>query len=85
MNFGQGETVLESVSFEARGEASKDPKPTVLSCGGLFFKRDKLPTKTITWREIINMPSPEISNRLFGLKPATYQWNPYLEEAIYAN
>ncbi len=68
VNSNPGENVLESLSFEARGEASNPPTPTVLSCGGLFFRRDQLPERRLTWREIVQIPGPE-SNRLFGFFP----------------
>ena len=86
MNHGQGEgTVLESLSLKARGEALSDSQPTVLSCGGVHCSHRVIPSKPLRWQDIMDMPGRELSQRLFGIEPVVYEWNPYLEEAIYAN
>ena len=86
MSFTQGQgTVLESLSLKAGGEALSNAQPTVLSCGGISLPYREIPTKPLTWKEIINMPGAELSNHLFGFKAVKYEWNPYLEEAIYEN
>lgn len=86
MDFGQGEgTALESLSLKAGGEALSDSKPTVLSCGGILLSYSTIPSKPLKWRDIMEMPGRELSRRLFGIEPVMYEWNPYLEEAIYAN
>lgn len=86
MNFTQGQgTVLESLSLKAGGEALSNAQPTVLSCGGITLPCRELPSRPLTWKEIVAMPGAELSNHLFGFKPVKYEWNPYLEEAIYEN
>jgi hypothetical protein len=78
-------TNLENLSLKAGGEALSDPKPTVLSCGGINLPYNHIPNKPLKWKEIIEMPGAEMAQKLFGLGPVTYEWNPYLEEAIYEN
>jgi hypothetical protein len=78
-------TTLENLSLKAGGEALSDPKPTVLSCGGIHLPFNHIPNKPLKWKEIISMPGPEMAQKLFGLGPVSYEWNPYLEEAIYEN
>ena len=86
MGNGQGEgTVLESLSLKARGEALDNPQPTVLSCGGIHCPHQGISFKPLRWRDIMDMPGRELSQRLFGIEPVVYEWDPYLEESIYAN
>ena len=85
MDFTQGQgTALESLSLKAGGEALNNSQPTVLSCGGIIIPCQELPDRPLTWKEIVEMPG-ELSNHLFGFKAVKYEWNPYLEEAIYEN
>lgn len=86
MGHSQGEgTVLESLSLKARGEALNNSQPTVLSCGGIHCSHRAIPSTQLRWQDIIDMPGRELSQRLFGIEPVVYEWNPYLEESIYAN
>ncbi len=86
MIFGQREgTALENLSLKAGGEALSNEKPTVLSCGGIALSYKTIPNTPLKWQDIINLPGAELGNRLFGIKPVVYEWNPYLEEAIYEN
>ena len=79
-------TTLENLSLKAGGEeAASDPKPTVLSCGGIHLPYNHIPNKPLKWKDILEMPGADMSQKLFGLGPVTYEWNPYLEEAIYEN
>jgi hypothetical protein len=64
---GQGQgTVLESLSFEAGGEASNNPKTMVLSCGGIHIPQRKPPKELKNWNQIVNLPGPELSAKIFG-------------------
>lgn len=78
-------TVLEDLSLKAGGEALNDPKPIVLSCGGIHLPYNHIPNKPLAWKDILKIPGTDMSQRLFGLSPVVYEWNPYLEEAIYEN
>ncbi|MBI2981942.1 MAG: hypothetical protein HYY44_06600 [Deltaproteobacteria bacterium] len=59
------ENVLQSLSFEARGEASNTSRPAVLSCGGIIFPRPDLPLDPQGWRQVVNLPHAEVSARIF--------------------
>lgn len=61
-------TVLESLSFEDRGESSNN-RPTVLSCGGIYIPQRTIPTQIKKWRQIINLPNSELSAKIFGFEP----------------
>ncbi len=62
---GKG-TVLESLSFKAGGEALNSSQPIVLSCGGIYMGERKIPTDFKSWQQIINLPGPELSAKIFG-------------------
>lgn len=78
-------TTLENLSVQGSEEAAAEQKPTVLSCGGIHLPYNHIPNQPLKWKDIINMPGADMSQKLFGLGPVTYEWNPYLEEAIYEN
>lgn len=60
-------SLLQGLVFEAGGEASKSPQMTVLSCGGIFVpRRRKLNVELKKWRQIVNLPGPELSAKIFG-------------------
>ena len=59
-------TPVSELSFEARGEASGDAQPLVLSCGGIFFPTLTLPQGEATWRQIVRLPGSELSDKIFG-------------------
>lgn len=59
-------TVIGSLSFATTGQNSSPPEPAVLSCGGIFFPRRKIPTELRTWRQIVNIPGQELSAKIFG-------------------
>jgi hypothetical protein len=59
-------TVLSSLSFKARGESLNDTKATVLSCGGIYIPQSKIPGDLKSWRQIVNLPGPELSAKIFG-------------------
>jgi len=61
-------TLLPGLSLEVRGEASS-PQPTVLSCGGIFIPSARVPLELRTWKQIINLPGPELSAKIFGYSP----------------
>lgn len=61
--------VLESLSFEGRGEPSNPGKPMVLSCGGIYLPRRVIPSRLKNWRQIINLPGSELSAKIFGFNP----------------
>ncbi len=63
---------FENLSFQARGEASNAPQTTVLSCGGMYYPRRFLPTQTLTWADIVRLPGPDLSQKLFCLEPIRY-------------
>lgn len=85
-NFEQNSgTALENLSVQAGAETEAEPKPTVLSCGGIHLPYNHIPNKPLKWADILGIPGPDMAQRLFGLEPVKYQWNPYLEEAIYEN
>ena len=63
--------VLESLSFEAGGEASNGSQPTVLSCGGIYVPRREVPTTLRNRRQIVNLPGTELSAKIFGYSPET--------------
>lgn len=65
MQAGSG-TTISDLSFEARGEASNEPQPIVLSCGGMFIPGTPVSERPVTWRQIILLPGPELSTRIFG-------------------
>ncbi len=59
--------MLESLLFEAGGEASNEPRMTVLSCGGIFIpKRRRISIELKNWQQIINIPGRELSAKIFG-------------------
>ena len=68
MNHTQG-TVLSNLSFGAGGEVPTD-KPMVLSCGGIFIPRKKVPAQTTTLTHIVNLPGRELSCKIFGFIPS---------------
>ncbi len=59
-------TAVESLSFEVGGETSKD-QPAVLSCGGIFFPRRKVPTELRSWRQLVNLPGDASSAKIFEI------------------
>ena len=65
MNIGSGTSVSE-LSFEARGEASGELKPLVLSCGGMLLPYQPLSETPATWRQIVRLPGSELSDKIFG-------------------
>ncbi|MBI2500050.1 MAG: hypothetical protein HYW02_00960 [Deltaproteobacteria bacterium] len=67
MQSDQFGTMLESLSFEAEGEASNQ-QPAVLSCGGIFFPQSDLPKSLRFWTQVVNLPHEEISAKIFGVK-----------------
>lgn len=86
MNFGQAPgTNLESLSLKAGGEALTEARPTILSCGGVHVTHNHLPNQPLLWLDILKMPGMDMANRLFGLAPVAYEWNPYAEESVYEN
>ena len=68
LDHGEG-TVLESLSFEAGGEASNNQRPTVLSCGGIHIPQRKIPSQLKNWKQIVNLPGTELSAKIFGFTP----------------
>lgn len=62
-------SILESLSLKVEGQASAQPQATVLSCGGIFFPRRKIPQEFRTWQQIVNLPGNEISAKIFGVEP----------------
>jgi hypothetical protein len=72
-------SVIGSLSFEAGGEASNVNHPTVLSCGGIFFPKSKVPKSLKTWKQIVNLPSNvESAAKVFRVTP------PDAEEALFS-
>lgn len=61
-------TVVESLSFEGRGEPSNG-QPMVLSCGGIYISERKIPSGLKNWQQIINLPGAELSAKIFGFTP----------------
>ncbi len=68
---GKGQ-VLEELSFEAGGDASTNPEPIVLSCGGIYIPHRKLPMNFKNWKQIVNLPGMNLSAKIFGF-PADLQ------------
>lgn len=60
---------MESLSFQGRGEPSNNTKATVLSCGGIYIPRSEIPKDFKNWHQIINLPGPELSAKIFGFSP----------------
>lgn len=65
MNTGSGTNVSE-LSFEARGEASAELQPLVLSCGGMSMPYQPQSEIQATWRQIVRLPGSELSDKIFG-------------------
>lgn len=66
----QSGTVLGLLSFKVGGETLNPPQSMVLSCGGIFFPRRKIPTFLRTWQQIVNLPGEEMTAKIFGFRPA---------------
>lgn len=75
----QGVTVLDSISFEAGGEASNQGKPVVLSCGGIYVPRRRIPAEMASWKQIVNLPGNDLSAKIFGFAPAPQAANKTLD------
>lgn len=65
----QSGTTLSSLTLKVGGETLSPQDPTVLSCGGIYFPRRKIPTELRTWQQIIHLPGAEMSARIFGFAP----------------
>lgn len=66
--FGDPEldNILQSLSFEVRGETSSPPQPAVLSCGGIIFPRSDSLFEIKRWRQVINLPNGSVSAKIFA-------------------
>lgn len=60
--------VLEGLHVRLEGDASDSPQPTVLSCGGIYIRHRQIPIEIMKWRQIINLPGPVLSARIFGIR-----------------
>ncbi len=70
MNPNEG-TVLEGLSFESKSqETFNSGQPTVLSCGGIFIPKRRIPEEMKRWQQIINLPGTELSAKIFGFSSA---------------
>lgn len=81
VDFGQGR-VVESLSFKAGGEAPNGTSPTVLSCGGIYIPQAKVPTSLKKWRQIVNLPGPDLSAKIFGEVLALNPLRPILRKEV---
>jgi hypothetical protein len=59
-------TALDLLSIKTRGESLKGHQPTVLSCGGVHFSYNNLPSQPLYWKDIMALPGMDLSQRLFG-------------------
>ncbi|MBI3540609.1 MAG: hypothetical protein HY073_00430 [Deltaproteobacteria bacterium] len=56
---------LEGLSFEAE-EGDQSQQPTVLSCGGIYVPKQSVPSELKGWRDIVDLPGPEMAIKIFG-------------------
>ncbi len=60
-------SLLGSLTIKVQGGGAEDsPQPAVLSCGGIFFPKRKVPVDLRTWRQIINLPGNESTAKIVG-------------------
>lgn len=68
--------VLDELSFGAEGDAPNLTQPLVLSCGGIYVPHQRLahdPQDMKSWRQIVNLPGPELSAKIFGFTAAKHR------------
>ena len=63
------ELVIEGPTPRQEGEAAASGQPTVLSCGGIYIRRARLPLHLKKWRQIVHTVGGNETARIFGIDP----------------
>lgn len=71
-------TILETLQFEAGGDASEGDGPVVMSCGGMHIHHGRHSSELEGWRPMIHTMSPSSPVKVFSLISEDTQ-DPFLE------
>ncbi|MBI1909955.1 MAG: hypothetical protein HYS22_07290 [Deltaproteobacteria bacterium] len=65
--------LLEGLAAPIREAVNLMEKPAVLSCGGVFLRRQSIPEKLKAWRISVNLPHEEVV-RNYRINPQTTEF-----------